>query len=269
MRLRALRDIPAGTRLTQTYMKGYRGEYEARQKLLKTQYGIDCKCEICQQGHMGPSGALLARVNKYAYGELVNLGSVVQRRAVQRAIKDMQDAGFGYEAPQMRALHQYALKGNIHEFDTAAALKNCLKIYYLIEPVSVPSVMPSDRINTLFNLVSLLDSHVEVSSDHMKACTPLPEAVQKLRLTILLHLKAKVHQETEKWFGADSTAAMTEKHVFEDLVVKINAMISPLGLSLGYVPLKNSAAERAKFVKGMNELLKWAGIPALEAKDLL
>ena len=269
MRLRALKDIAAGTQLTRCYFRGdLTCDQEAFKRDLKTTFEVDCNCSICQRGNVGPTGSLMDRVRKFD-GGIVDMSSVTQQRAVDRAIKDMLAAGFGYNTIPMRSLYQHALRGNIFKFKTADALKNCLKIYYLVEPNHRPAILPFGRINTLFNLVSLLDIKIEARTDHMKACDPLPQEVTKLLAIILFHLKAKLVREEAKWFGSDTNIARSGKFIFEDILVRLKIMSGAVGKTFNYTPLSESATERVKFVKAMNELLKWADIPAMEEKDLI
>ena len=112
--------------------------------------------------------------------------SIGERQAASRAINDMLKAGFGYETVPMRSLLQHAMKGDIAKFKTADAPKKCLKIYYMVDPRWAPTLTPSERINTLVNLVCLLNIKTEDSSVHMKACEPLPGEVRKVLPTNFL-----------------------------------------------------------------------------------
>ena len=64
---------------------------------------------------------------------------------------------------------------------------------------------------------------------------------------------------------------MFKKYMFEDKLLKFEPFSKvEHGKSFTYVTLKEESAEKRKeFVEAMNKLLLWAGIPALEAEDLL
>ena len=159
LRVRALRDIPAGTELMFTYMNGGGvPDYKPRQKHLFKTRNIKCKCSLCE-GHLGPTGELLERVNKHEDLGIIYVCDLKGNpiKAVEQAIADMKTSGFGFETRGMRALHENAAFCHLRENHVANALKLYLAIYYQIEPSQYPPTPLYRRIDTLFSIISLLD----------------------------------------------------------------------------------------------------------------
>jgi hypothetical protein len=164
LRVRALREIPVGTEIVLSILGLGGCDYEIRKSTLLSVCNINCTCTLCRQGHMGPSGELLGRLRKYE-DNMVNMldPQIDHLPDVQRAISDMQAAGFGFDARLMPALYKHAIAGQIRNLKTAAALKLCLALYYHIEPVQTPRTPLWARIDTLFVLyfVSGLSNHCQ------------------------------------------------------------------------------------------------------------
>jgi hypothetical protein len=94
---------------------------------------------------------------------------------------------------------------------------------------------------------------------------PLPQTVTDLLPDILFHLMAKLVSDISKCFGEDSMTAGL-KMIFEDRLAKPDLFVPALG---NYVPLGESQVEKDRFLKGMNELMKWADLPAQALEQLL
>lgn len=77
---------------------------------------------------------------------------------VERGIKNMLDAGFGWGAETMRDLHQKLLAGNYAKMNAAECIKIALKIRYKIEPTMYPAVSMTSRIENLYVLQSFLNA---------------------------------------------------------------------------------------------------------------
>jgi len=181
----------------------------------------------------------------------------------------MKKAGFGYGTRPMEVLHKHVMVGQLANTNTAEALQTCLKIYYLILPATYPKPSLYHRMITFFVLVSLLDIKLEdvtrINPD-MKAMKPLLQKVMDLLPDIRFHLRAKLVSDTSKCFGEDSMVARLEKAGFEDRVAKSDLFVPGLG---SYVSLGEIQVEKDRFLKGMNELMKWAGLPAQTLEQLL
>jgi hypothetical protein len=270
LRVRALRDIPADTELTEQYNVPKLGDDELHKTTLSAKWNIQCNCNAPGgKGPIGPTGELKARVTKLE-SDTLDMDSIHEQRKVERAIEDMKKAGFGYSTRSMETLHGLAAKGQLCNTNTAEALKICLKIYYLILPAGNPKPVLQRRITVFFAIVSLLhhnklDDEPE-SNPGVKALQPLPQKVMDLLTNILFHLKAKLVSDTTKCFGEDSMASRLEKASFEVIFTSLRLFVPTLR---NYVPLRESQEERDKFLKGMNGLMKWADLPAQSLEQLL
>jgi hypothetical protein len=217
---------------------------------------------------VGPTGELKTRVTRFETHYLKMISTQDQSK-VEPAIEDMKKAGFGYGTRPMEVLHKHIVRGQIYNTNTAKALKICLKIYYLILPAECPKPPLHHRITIFFVLVSLLDIKLESVArinPAVRTLKPLPQKVMDLLPDILFHLKAKLVSDTAKCFGEDSVAARFEKTIFEDLLAKLGLFVPAVGI---YVPLRESKVERGRFLKGVNELLKWADLPVQALEELL
>jgi hypothetical protein len=122
---------------------------------------------------------------------------------------------------------------------------------------------------TSFVLVPLFDVNLEdVTRKHpyMKAMRPLLQTVTDLLPDIHFRLRAKLVSDISKCFDEDSMAARLEEMIFEDRLAKPDIFVPALG---NYVPLGVSQVEKDRFLKGMNELMKWADLLAQTLEQLL
>ena len=273
LRVRALKDVAAGTEMSLSLLRSLsiidmtRSDLENRKALL-SQINVECECTLCQQGHLGPTGELFARVSKYEE-PFHNVG-INQLLDVERAIADMKAAGFGFEARPMRSLYQHALTNQTLQLKTSEALKSCLALYYHIELSQTPPTPLHERIDTLFILTSLLDSKLHDANAHIQALEPLPPRVCATRLDVLFHLKAKVVSDTAKCLGKDSKAAKFEKYIFEDLLARLETIsLAAGGAYARHAPSADDPRVAQKFPAGMNALMEWAELPTLTLDQYL
>jgi hypothetical protein len=123
-------------------------------------------------------------------------------------------------------------KGNI-----TGALKAWLKLYYVIEVASSPPQLPSERLNSLKKLISLIRTVRRMES-------PLiTEDVKSALPYIQGYLSRKLCEGTEKCFG-DVEVAKFEKEQFQ--------------MAFGHCA--ESFDDRARYVQGAKVLLGWARI---------
>ncbi|KAL2075875.1 hypothetical protein VTL71DRAFT_818 [Oculimacula yallundae] len=237
LRVRAMCDITADTVLKSRYIEHTASDYELTRPALDELYHIRCACSMCKKAETALHGtpkaiALKTNIDKY-FASTPSMATADDIREAENAIKDMLDAGFGYNVIPMRSLHQRLVKGHLNKMDYAKALKICLRQYYLVEPNHIPLLTPSERLNTMFLLISC------IGQKHL-----------------LPHLKYKYVLETKKWFGADSKVTQFEQAIFDELVENIKRMAAAKGfLFLNHVVLAESEVERETFVKDIYELL--------------
>jgi hypothetical protein len=269
LRVRALRDIPAGTELTNDYNVPTLSDDDLHKKTLAKKWNIECNCAIDEKGPVGLTGELKSTVTKFKLSPLNKNKSLQEQQEVEQAIEDMIKAGFGYGTKPMEILQKHAMWDQIDNFNFTQALQTCLKIYYLILPAMSPKPVLHHRIPAFVLLVYLLDIDVidlvtppQVASVMKR----LPQKVSDLLPDILVHLRAKLLSDTTKCFGEDSMTARFEKEIFEDRLAMSGPSVPALG---NYVPLGESRVERDRFLKGMNELMKWAGLPTQNLEQLL
>jgi hypothetical protein len=109
----------------------------------------------------------------------------------------------------MRELRQLA-RAHLLRLNITACLQVMLKIYYLIEPSSIPSLLLTERLGTLHTLFSILT----LQEDGLLNSASLPPLYLKYQLNIFVHLRAKIVRHTEKRFGADSKVTKMRRSVF-------------------------------------------------------
>ena len=264
LRIRATRDIAAGEEITLCYAPEF-GDYQARKSDLKTYWSIDCNCVLCQKGDYGPQGPLRDQVRALRNIDLVR--SPDRSGEVKRAIQALRNAGFGWGADPMRELHQQLLRGYFAKMNASECLKLALKIRYQIEPAQYPPTSMQCRIATLY----VLQSFLNFPAPGISKLSELPMKVKELAIQVNFDLRDMLARDVAQCFGSDSMVANFEKDFAERQRAEFNLHVQAAAKGQFYknVPLHQSEAARTKFVKNMNELLKWAGLDALEAKDLL
>ncbi|KAK0125695.1 hypothetical protein ONS95_000301 [Cadophora gregata] len=264
LRIRASRDIAAGEEVTLCYTPEIR-DYQARKSNLKTFGEIDCNCVLCQKGDFGPQGPLRDQVRALKDIDLATSPNRIGD--VKLGIQAMLDAGFGWGADPMRELHQQLLRGYFAKMNAVECLKIALKMRYQIEPAQYPPTSMQSRIETLYVLQSFLNFPAPGASK----LGDLPMKVKELAAQVNFNLRDMLARDVAQCFGSDSMVANFEKDFAERQGIEFNKHVqrSSKRKLYKYVPLGQSEAARVKFVKNMNELLEWAGLDALEAKDLL
>jgi hypothetical protein len=237
LRVRALRDIPAGMELTNNYNVPQRNNHELHKKTLSKKWNIECNCAIGEKVPVGLTGELKSTVTKFELRPLNIKKSIEEQQEVKQAIEDMIKARVGYGTKPMETLHRHALWDQIDNGNITQALQTCLKIYYLILPALSPKPALHHRISAFILLVCLLD--IDITPPQAR----LPQKVTDLLPNILFHLRAKLLSDTTKCFGEDSMIARFEKATFEIRLAISGPFVHALG---SHVPLDESQVEREK-----------------------
>lgn len=196
----------------------------------------------------------------------LDLDEVPRRlRDIEKAIEDMRHAGFGWGTYPMRTLHQNAIHAYLMKGNAAECLKLSLKIRFLIEPAQDPPTTIEERINTLYNLVSLLNFPVPGQT----ALDDLPLEIKFPGMFVMFHLRAKLAADTELCYGADSAVARFEKDFAKTGREHMAAEMRRMGREFHYTPLSESARRRRIHAEHMNTLFSWAGLPTLTFSELM
>ncbi|KAL2075876.1 hypothetical protein VTL71DRAFT_819 [Oculimacula yallundae] len=186
---------------------------------------------------------------------------------VARGIKNMRDAGLKWGAEPMRRLHQQLLRGNLIKSDDAECIKIALKIRYQIEPAQYPPPSMKSRIDTLCVLQSFL---YFPPAEHPESAS-FPKELKPLAMRVFLHLRHMLARDVAQCFGENSMVARFEKKIAEDETAALNISVRKIvgDDQFSFPALDDSDLVRSRFVLDMNELLVWAGLEDLEAKDTL
>ena len=254
LRVRASKEIRKGDELTFCYSP-VPYDYTNRQLSLVQQWGIDCACDLCEsKGPVSlPEGSLRNRAMT-----LSTLIANVNLAEVETAIQDILQAGYGYGTVPLWDLYFQTIRVNLQRGKTSDCLKAALKMYYLVEPAQIPQTVLSDRISTLYVIVSLMN----VPQRNSTKLEEFPDQVKYIIPHVFFHLRARLVAATEKCFGADSAVAKFEKKTLRDMLETLEEVAQKQGHKFEYEPLKNNNRETRAFVEKMNELLEWSGIPA-------
>jgi hypothetical protein len=155
--------------------------------------------------------------------------------AVEAVIREMKDAGFTYSNYLMRGLHQTLMRNyNIKE-DWCNALKACLKIYFLIEPIIIPPGLPYERLDTLMMICTFMDA--ALPSQVTNGMNGFPNNAQNISSHVWAHLRMKLARDTEKCFGVDSIAGKFELKAAVEGQQWLSGAVAKLGATWSYVPL--------------------------------
>jgi hypothetical protein len=115
LHIRATNDIVAGSEIILPYPETY--DYEHRTALLKGTWNVSCECKFCVKGPIGPTDVFRERIL-----ELVDLDgekAASRFQDIQRAIQDMQAAGFALGADLSYYLYRAVCSTliSVHESD--------------------------------------------------------------------------------------------------------------------------------------------------------
>lgn len=270
LRIRAARDLSPEDKLSINWysQSHYHVPYP---RVLGTEkfWGTECICSLCTGRFIGPMEPLGVRIVELLKLPMDGIGN----RSVEyeAAISEMFNAEFNWGSCCMRELHEHCILSYLDQDPSpnySECLKLVLKIRYLIEPSQKPPPILPLRIPTL----RLLQAHLEPSEvDPLDG--PFRPAIAELVKRVKLHHRDILTRETARIFGEDSMVARFEKVVQEDeaaTYVRRREERKREGMWMWkYVPLSESEDAKLDFVKDMNKLLRWADIPAMEAKDFL
>lgn len=233
LHVRALKDIAAGNEITFSYVSS-QADYEDREWKLKYHWNIKCECSLCQKGLLGPTEKLREKVTKLVAMEIPKAGCRITQ--IERAIGDMKANGFDNGDQLMLSLHKTLLGAYMFKKQSGNALKTALKIYYLLEPITVPEIPLEARLMSLFNIIA----HCYIPEDKL-GLEPLPNDIRALIPAINLHLKQHLVDMTEKCFGADSKNAKFERWSLNDCIKWITDRLQGLYI---YRPVREDEEER-------------------------
>lgn len=251
-------NIAPGAKLVVSY-GGPIEEYSTRRQNLKTRWSINCTCELCQRGDIGPKGAL--------HDELMKLGSnqfYSSRSGIEKIVADLKSGGFGYDTYPMHKLHWNLLQLYVKEKNGHEAFKICLKLRYVIERVHVPRISLTEQVGTLFMLNTFIQQY-STSTAVEQGWGKLPGHITALFSRIGFHLKAQLVDLVVKCYGQDSAVARFEKDFFD----KVLALMASFQPQSRYVRMEVGAPGYAQYVENTNKLLEWAGIEAMSGEDIL
>ncbi|KAH6680145.1 hypothetical protein B0J14DRAFT_577949 [Halenospora varia] len=258
LRIRAARDIAAGEELTRSLRPDF-ADFEDRQYWLDANFRFTCACELCKKGNIQPAEDLLEQMIKLIEIDLLHVHRNLPE--VEKGIADMRAAGFGWGTWPMRILHHHLIRAHNATGKPAESLKDLLRIRYLVEPAQDPLVTPEERVHTLYLLHALIDAAVYGPCN---ARNEFPKVVRNVGIKIMLHTRAILTGEVEQAFSKNSQVAGFQRNLMVSTKTCGHVQKEFQGT---LVPLAESAEEREEFVKGMNVLLKWAGIPVLSESE--
>jgi hypothetical protein len=170
-------------------------------------------------------------------------------------VEDFLNAGFNIGTWPIRSLYRQLFRSHLKRGNNLEALKVWLKLYYEVDPVSVPRPIPDDRVNSLKKLVSL------IRTLQLEESTLVPVEVRTVLPLIHRNLSAKVWRDTEACFGPDSRIAVFEKMQHQKQFGNPNSGISGNTVT-------GNGLDKVTLVEGMNRLLAWAGLPVASEQKL-
>jgi tetratricopeptide (TPR) repeat protein len=255
LRVRAARDIACGQEILFSYL-GHDGDYDDRQNKLIQSWGIICSCAFCMKGKRGYSKAIKAKI-----GDLDDKKNkckvVTPERALQyleRTIRIMEKSKNNIiGSPLIHYAYQRLVDVHYRLGDYEKALKAALKIRYIIEPAQEPTLLPYNRLGSLFNIILLMQSPIQA------------KAVLDVSNSVLVHLRVMYVKNVIKCFGSDSMVAKYESGALSRFAMEH----AKKNGGKKYVPLATNEGEKEMFVSSMNLLLEWAGLESLTEEQLL
>lgn len=207
LHIRALRNIGKDEEITASYI-GDNGHRELRQDLVMKGWGFECGCDLCVRQMTQISSSNISPL------------AMSSESAVQQAIQDLLQSGDGYSSHDMQALYQQLLCLYFWEDNIDGALKACLMLFYAVQPAQhKPPVHLLDRLDTLFNLVTVLNlpsSGIDTSGFVMP-----PANIVKCSKLVVRCLRFEYCVGVEKCFGKDSQVSRFENSAFEEEINKL------------------------------------------------
>ncbi|KAH7419545.1 hypothetical protein BKA64DRAFT_699570 [Cadophora sp. MPI-SDFR-AT-0126] len=265
LQIRAERDIKAGEELTVCYH--WMDTFEDRQKILSGWIG-KCICCLCLDPPPEPNGNLREYVTRLitARGSAAT-PSQARSISLQQAIREMERVGLGPSAWPLRQLYAQLFQCRCGQYDGPEMLKTWLKLYFFVEPAMRPPECLANRNRSLAILAYLLD----LNDPSYANLEPYPEEIEKLAPWLHYQLRARLLHDVRQCRSKDSYCVKFEEDAYEQdfgqLERDAEAMV--LKSDRDYVSYLKSEESKWAFVKDMNELLAWAGLPARSESQLL
>ncbi|KUJ21580.1 uncharacterized protein LY89DRAFT_714673 [Mollisia scopiformis] len=266
LRVRATRNISKDEEITLN-RAGDRPDHEFRRQFLKNRH-LNCRCCLCNSPLPAPTGYLRLQTLKLC--ALGTMKAANRIEDIERGIQAILTARFGYGSLHMHKLHEILASAYAVRAEYATALKICLKMFYVIEPLILNMHLEPFpihvRASTLFRVTCLLESDAIKPPPHIPR---LPRNIQVLVPKVSMHLRKKLLNLFPLSFGEDAIAVRLERNALERNMDYLMIGRRHQGLLWRYVPLEESVEEKTVFVNSMNELLAWAGIEKLEERHLV
>jgi hypothetical protein len=257
--VRAIKHIPAGTELTHYSFRApdLLQDYLVRKFMHNEIWGRDCVCDPCCQQIPAylPEGELESRFRELA---AINFRTDNSRmRSVERLIKDMLKAGYGYSSFPMYELHWFLRRGYEKNLNLAGILKVALKMHYFIQPVQNPPAEKKERLLTLYTILTTMDTMFRTGN------ASFPTDIMKLLPGAILHLRKNLVKEYTICFDAESKVVKYEKATLEKLR-KVYLKAKYPGLEP-----KEDGEESKNLKDCMDAVMKWAGLGSKTEDQLL
>ncbi|TEY74633.1 hypothetical protein BOTCAL_0072g00290 [Botryotinia calthae] len=138
--------IPANTEITRRF--SYINDYKIRHLQFMETDKLDCKCNLCIRGNLGPIGDLRERmlsVHIYDHEPGVNKEQLTKQLTIdKKVVTDLSYNGFGYDCPGLRSVYmsifsdQFDLDSRTKTLDYKESLRLLLTVYYFIDHSCMP-----------------------------------------------------------------------------------------------------------------------------------
>lgn len=251
----AFTDIAANEELTIAYTAPAE-DTEDRARRLKHHWDIVCNCALCQNGN---SNCSVERIRQgwldIASQHPSNPKSTIS--GIEWAFETMHSLGFNdHGSPAMRIVASSAIYADLINKQTENALKSTLHMYFLIEPHTIPATAPLTHVNTLFNIIA----HTCHKAEELQF-PPLSADLFRLMSRLRLPLREILVDATARCFATHSYIANIEKLILAGTIEECEEAARKVGLNVPYQSPKHSENAKESFMKDMNSILAWAGVP--------
>ncbi|KUJ16920.1 uncharacterized protein LY89DRAFT_669361 [Mollisia scopiformis] len=271
LRVRALRDISKDEELLIPWVE-ISDDRRVRLDKLIYNWNLTCRCDACRNGPtMTPD--LLKRSFK-----LINLKEEKECLSllpdIESTMTELQSSGLG-NSQAMRRLVRRAIAGHLgrkNDLSLTKALKLFLKIYYVIDHQTSPPTRRLEHLATMHDIRSLLYAPL---LGWARDVQPYPERIKVLLVNIYPYWCVKIAEDIRLAFGADSAACRVEQRWRDEVLHYFNipghydTLLADKSLHRRYVDISQDLAARRLFVKDVNALLAWAGIPTQTYEQMM
>ncbi|KAM0140898.1 hypothetical protein ACHAP3_002580 [Botrytis cinerea] len=235
--------IPANTEITRRF--SYSNDYKIRRLQFMETDKLDCKCNLCIRGNLGPIGDLRERmlsVHIYNHKPRANKEQLTKQLTIDnKVVTDLSYNGFGYDCPGLRSVYmsifsdQFDLDSRTKTLDYKESLRLLLTVYYFIDQVACPAPSPEERIKVLYFLIviasSTKDSRFKVSN-----------IVLTMR-KFIYHWRLQLAHYSEQLGGPNTKIAIFHRSAFKK------------DLEAGYIPVSKDKDALVKDLNGWFKLL--------------